>query len=307
MGQTFVRSAGIQLLLFVLGFSGLLSSSGAAQSLSIGLESTSKALITATSPLGFAYRVQASADAENWLDLSDQASGAFTYWIDPTIHRERFFRLRTWPTDDLPINIVILGDSTVADFSSNSERFYGWGEGMHDKFEANVTLVNLATPGQSSTAFLSSSQRDALLLIRPEFVLVQFGMEDSDDPGNPISLDTYEVNLKSIVEIIRSFQGTPILITPLLPGYFEGGKVISMLKDVSASMRKVSKELQTYLIDLNQLSEDYFNQVGPTEAARLTWSAADRTHFSLAGAEVIAGIVVKALPTILSAQVAKIP
>jgi lysophospholipase L1-like esterase len=67
----------------------------------------------------------------------------------------------------------------------------------------------------------------------------------------------------------------------------------------------VAQELQTYLIDLNQLSEDYFNKVGPVEGARLTWSATDRTHFNLAGAEAIAGIVIKALPAVLSAQVTK--
>ena len=84
-------------------------------------------------------------------------------------------------------------------------------------------------------------------------------------------------------------------------------QIMPFLKDRSAVVRKVSEELQTYLIDLNQLSEDYFNKIGPAEGARLTWSATNKTHFSLAGAQVIAGIVLNALPSVLSAQIAKKP
>jgi lysophospholipase L1-like esterase len=283
-----------------------------AQSLVIHLEGTNKISLEATSPLNLAYRVQATVDAENWLDVSDQASGSYTYWIDPTVSRDRLFRLRIWETADLPMTLVILGDSTVADFSSNMEQFYGWGQGLYDYFKPNLTIVNLATPAQSSLTFLGSSQRDALVLIKPDFVLVQFGLQDDFEdlglPGLSTSLEEYEANLKTIVRMIRDFQGTPVLVTPLLPGYFDlSGKVMPFLKDRSAVVRKVSAELQTYLIDLNQLSEDYFNKIGPTEGARLTWSATNKTHFSLAGAEVIAGIVVNALPAVLSAQIVKTP
>jgi lysophospholipase L1-like esterase len=294
------------LLLTVLG---LIVRPTQAQSLMIHLEGTNRVSIEATSPLNLAYRVQASLDAEIWLDISDQASGSFTYWIDPTVHHDRFFRLRTWPTEDLPVTLVILGDSTVADFSSNMEQFYGWGQGLYDYFKPNVQIVNLATPAQSSLTFLGSSQRDTLVLLKPDFVIVQFGLQDDFDiPGLSTSLEEYEANLKTIVQMIRGFQGTPVLVTPPLPGHFDlSGKVIPFLKDRSAVVRKVSGEFQIYLIDLNQLSEDYFNKIGPIEGARLTWSATNKTHFSLAGAQVIAGIVVDALPAVLSAQVAKIP
>jgi len=189
------------------------------------------------------------------------------------------------------------------------EQFYGWGQGMYGYFKPNVQLVNLATPAESSLTFLGSSQRDTLVLLKPDLVLVQFGLQDDlDIPGLSTSLEEYEANLKIIVEMIREFRGTPILVTPLLPGYFDlSGKVMPFLKDRSAVVRKVSEELQTYLIDLNQLSEDYFNKLGPTASAPLTWSEINRTHYTLAGAKVIAGIVVKALPAVLSAQVANIP
>src|SRR6185436_11168518 len=114
---------------------GLITPSTLAQSLVIHLDGTNKASIQATSPLNLAYRVQGSADAENWQDISDQASGSFTYWIDPGANRERFFRLRIWPAEDAPITLIMVGDSTVADFASNMDQFYGWGQGMNEYFK----------------------------------------------------------------------------------------------------------------------------------------------------------------------------
>src|SRR6185369_9298604 len=85
----------------------LVAQSVIGQSLVIHLDGTNKVSLNATSPLTLGYRVQASADAKNWLDLSDQASGSFTYWIDPRLNRERMFRLRTWPVEGVPITLVM--------------------------------------------------------------------------------------------------------------------------------------------------------------------------------------------------------
>ena len=147
-----------------------------------------------------------------------------------------------------------------------------------------------------------------MILIHPEFVLVQFGMMDTwEQDGLYTSLGDYEIDLKAIVQTVRDFAGTPILVTPPDPGYFGGNKVIPYLQDRSAVVRKVSVELQTYLIDLNQLTEDFFNKLGPKQGALMTWSNTDRTHYSQAGSEAVAGLVVNAFPAILSSQVLKKP
>ena len=279
-----------------------------AQSVTIHPDGTNKLSIEATSALNLGYRLQSSTDGSTWQDLSDQASGTFSYSVDPAQDHLQFFRLRTFPIVDTPITVVLVGDSTVADFTANESHFYGWGQGMYDHMKSNVQLINLATPAQSSLSFLTSVEHDNMILIHPDFVLVQFGMMDTwEQDGLYTSLTNYEADLKSIVQTIRDFQGTPILVTPPTPGYFNGNSIIPYLQDRSAVVRKVSQELQTYLIDLNQLTADFFTQLGPTQSNLLTWSDTDRTHFTLAGSKAVATLVVNAFPPILASQAIKQP
>lgn len=294
-------------LVLVLLFVAFLENAGLAQSLTVRQSGQNQISLEASAPPTVGFRVQGSPDLETWEDISDQAAVSFAHQIDLTNNLHRFFRLRTWETADLPITLAILGDSTVADFVNNSEEFYGWGAGMYEYMKPNVRVVNLATPVQSSKSFLTSIQRDNLVIIKPEFVLVQFGLVDTADSELlKTSIPEYEANLITIVQIIRDFGGTPILVTPSNTRYFDSaGKVLPYLADRSASVRKVSSELQTYLIDLNQLSIDLYNELGPAASDYITWNGpqVDRTHFSLLGAEVIAGLVADALPEILKSQV----
>jgi lysophospholipase L1-like esterase len=196
----------------------------------------------------------------------------------------------------------MIGDSTMADFAADLEMFSGWGEGMHDEFKSNVRFVNLAIPLQSSETFLVSIQRQNLELIKPEFVIVQFGMVDVYPGDLSTTLPEYEANLRTIVQLIRAFKGTPILVTPTpLRTFDSDGHVKPWLPDRCEVVRRLSSELQTYLIDLNTLVSDLYNELGPTDSAYISWPG-EGTHFSLAGAEVISDIVVDHLPAILAAQ-----
>lgn len=227
------------------------------------------------------------------------------YRIDATKDQKQFFRLRAWATEDAPITLVMIGDSTVADFASNWEMFYGWGSGIYGYLKPNVRVVNLSVPFQSSKTFPGSTQKDSLVTIKPDFVLVQFGLvDDYNLEHTKTTIPEYETNLKAIVQMIRDFRGTPVLVTPPVVGVFDDtGKVIPWMEERCAVVRRLSTELQTYLIDLHQLSKDLFNELGPVETARITWSADDPAHFKEAGAKVIARLVVDAFPAILRSQV----
>lgn len=292
------------MLLFLIG---LLPKASIAQSVAIRLNGTNQTVIEATSAPNVGYRFQTSADGENWEDIGDQASGLSSYRVDVTRDQKRFFRLRTWPTEDAPITFVLIGDSTVADFDSNNQWFYGWGHSLPGYMKPNVRVVNLAVPFQSTKTFLSSIQKDNLLIIKPDFVLVQFGLVDVLDLGvGTTTVAEYESNLRAMVQMIREFKGTPILVTPPVWRQFDSqGRVFPWMDDRCAVVRKLAAEFQTYLIDLNQSSKDLFNELGPTESAYISWNGneGDGAHYSLAGSAVIAGLVVKDLPAILQSQV----
>jgi lysophospholipase L1-like esterase len=291
-------SSVLAVLLFVVSFANRAN----AQSLNILPTGTNRISLEATSPPNIGYRFQASTDLENWEDISDQASGPLSHWIDLTNNWQGFFRTSGASTEDAPVTLILLGDSTVADFVSN---FYGWGQALYERLKPNVLLVNYATPLESTRSFLGSIRKDNLQRIKPDFVLVQLGLED-DNAYLALaytSLPEYEENLRKIVQLIRDFKGTPILVTPPVSRWFWGGQIPpGVLADRSAVMRKVATELQVYFIDLNQLTFDLYNQLGQTDSAYITYSDLDRTHFSEAGSHVIADLVVKAFPAILKVQ-----
>jgi lysophospholipase L1-like esterase len=299
------NSRNLSLVLLFLAV--LLTNTAVGQSLAIYRNSTNKTWLEATSLLDIGYRFQASLDYKNWEDISDAASGPLSYRIDITKDAARFFRLRTWSTQDAPITLVMLGDSTVADYLANRSRFSGWGQGIYEYLKPNVRTVNLAVPLQSTKSFLYSIQRDNLVTIKPDFVLIQFGWTDSSPTADwQTSFTEYTANLKTIIQIIRDFNGTPILVTPTGPRWWDAnGRISPVLEPRSQVMRNVAAESQTYLIDLSQLSINLYNELGQTKSTSTYISSGpgDETHFSLNGAEVIAGLVVNAFPGILRSQV----
>jgi lysophospholipase L1-like esterase len=104
-------------------------------------------------------------------------------------------------------------------------------------------------------------------------------------------------DFRTIVQTIRGFNGSPILITPPNPRLFDDkGKVISRYEDRSAVVKDVASELQTPLIDLNQLTRDLYTKLGESGSCYIPWNATDLLHYSTLGAQVIAGLVVNALP-----------
>lgn len=277
-----------------------------AQPLSIDHDSAGNTWLQATSSSTVGYRFQASRDFQNWHDLGDAASGASSYRVDTTNAVSGFFRLRSWPTQDVPVTLAIVGDSTAADYAMDDMRFSGWGQGIYARMKPNVRVLNLAVPYQSSLSFLYSMQKDNLLKLQPEFVLIQFGFVDSGPvAGFHTSLSEFETNLTSIVQMVREFKGTPVLVTPTGVRYFDdAGKPIPVVQDRCEVVRKVAAELQTPLIDLNARLNKLYDDIGQAEVLRtIAAEPPDESHFSLSGAETVAAVVVEAFPGILAAQV----
>ena len=268
------------------------------QSLSIIRKGESEFWIEAAAPPNIRYVLQASGNLHLWVDINDEVRGQLSSRFDSAGVRKRFFRLTPWTPPAPSIILVLIGDSTVADFIINNCWFNGWGQGIYGYFKPNVRVVNLAMPAYSTKRFLYEAEMTTMLKIRPDFVLVQFGLMDEYPTSTAqITLQEYEDNLKTIVQTIRGFNGTPILITLSSGRLFDDqGKVIPTVPDRCAVMKKVAAELKTHLIDLNQLTMDLFNELGKSGSAYLAWNYIDLYHYSDQGARVIAGLVVNALP-----------
>lgn len=260
------------------------------QSISIVRSGTNDYSIAAFAPAGKPQTLQESVNLRLWLDLREEVNGSLSQRISGEGVNARFYRLVPSAPPPPPIVVVLIGDSSVGDCC-------GWGRGIYDYFKSTARVVNLAMPRYSAKRFLREIEYTTMLTIRPEYVLIQFGWHDAclDCPGIGSSLPEYADNLRTILRSIRGFYGAPILVTaPPLRVFDAQGKVVPFLEDRVAVMRDVAAETQTPLIDLYQGVKTLFNGLGDRGSAYLTYE--DNTHFTPAGAPVIAGLVVNALP-----------
>jgi lysophospholipase L1-like esterase len=285
------------LLLFCLT---LLADAALGQSLSITRNGESNVWINAAAPPDTPCVLQESANLHLWVDINESVLGQTSNHLDSAGATERFFRLIPWTPLAPPITVVLIGDSTVADFANDNGWFNGWGQGIYGLFKTNVQVVNLAFPLFSTKIFLASDQYAEMQTIKPDYVLMQFGLIDAFGyDGNltdyATSLQEYSDNLKTIIRTIRGFGGTPVLITPPVLMVFDAsGQVVPTMPDRTAVVKDVAVEFQIPLIDLNQMSIDLFNKLGESGSAYIAWT--DKIHFTQAGAQVIAGLVANALP-----------
>jgi lysophospholipase L1-like esterase len=274
---------------FLVAFGVLVAESTPGQSLALTLDAGRDLVLEASAPPGARYVLQASGNLRLWIDIDDEVRSRASYRFAGGRGGGRFFRLAAWTPPPPPIRVALAGDSTVQDGS-------GWGKGIYAHFKPTVQVVNLAWAAFTTRAFLASEQFPKLLLVRPEFVLIQFGLMDStDDPAVGTTLPEYAENLRIIVRTVRDFEGIPILMTPPVANWFDDrGKVVPILKDRSAVVREVAAELRTPLVDLNRLSIDLFDRLGEsgTEALFLP----DRFHFTVEGARVVSELIAEALP-----------
>lgn len=277
-----------------------------AETVSLALEDkgANGLLLTARAPEGERYALQASPDLRRWVDLKDEVRGELLVPYEPQGASARYFRLVPWSPPASNITVALIGDSTVADFVNDDGRFSGWGQGFYHYFKDEATVVNLAYPCYSTKIFLESAELNKLLIIKPDYVLVQFGLIDFGGCGEgqiadyATSIQEYQTNLEQIVRLVRGFNGTPILVTPPNKWLFDAqGQVMQYLYNHATVTRQVAAEMHTPLIDLTQMSLELVNRLGKSGSAYLMYPGdTSNCHYSETGSLVIAGLVVNAMP-----------
>ena len=207
--------------------------------------------------------------------------------------------LPVWGLCAEPVKIVLVGDSTMCVYAENlPDR--GWGMFLEEAFKpGKVEVHNLARKGRSTKTFISQGLWEKALALKPEYVFIQFGHNDSHAPENKESTDAetdYREFLKQYIADCRDIGATPILVTPMVRRTFnEDGSMDDNLKPYAEAMKAVAKEEKVTVIDLHSSSWDFFEPLGADEAQDYARNPTDRTHFNEKGARVIAGLVVDEL------------
>ena len=216
----------------------------------------------------------------------------------------RFFLLLSLtafhPADD-QLTIFLCGDSTLADKLPADAPETGWGMVLPSYFNEAVKVQNHAVNGRSTKSFITEGLWQKALDAKPDFVLIQFGHNDSHARTEPKATDAatdFRDYLRRYIQETRSIGATPILVTPMHRRAFTpDGKLSDNLKPYADAMKAVAAETKVAVIDLHSKSGLLFAKQGEVESMDFANRPEDRTHFNEKGARAMAELVMQGLPT----------
>lgn len=172
------------------------------------------------------------------------------------------------------VRVILVGDSTMATRT-------GYGDALCARFVAGVECINLARGGRSSKSFRVEGLWDNVLKVladnklsdkpRTTYILIQFG--HNDQPGKAersTDLTTeFPVNIARYVDEVKNLDGVPVLVTPLTRRTFRNGVLHNDLIPWADVTRRIAREKNIALIDLNSRSAAAVAKMGTTEADTL--------------------------------------
>lgn len=203
--------------------------------------------------------------------------------------------------------LVLCGDSTVCEQDLSSE-YRGWGQFLLAD-SPSIEVINRAKSGASTKTFLEDGSWHEALQLRPDWIAMQFGHNDSHAPDQPESTradEDYVDNLRRFVRDARDCNAMPILVTPVRRFVFDADNRLSegssALLPYAIATRRVGCELGIAVVDLFAASTRYFEEIGPAACDALSpVPGEDFTHFNPIGARAVAVLVERELRLILLA------
>lgn len=258
-----------------------------------------------------------------------------------TILLSLLLMLSAFTSEKRVITIFTIGDSTMANKSlvgGNPER--GWGQMLSRYFSADIVIDNHAVNGRSSKSFIDEGRWDKVLekLKKGDYVFIQFGHNDekSDEKRHTDPGTTFDANLKRFVEEARAQGAIPVLFNSIVRRNFgktnadavaqavvqddiregidpnapqaeekAGARLIDTHGAYLDSPRNVARELDVPFVDLNRITHDLVERMGPETSKQLfVWVAPntvpalpdgreDNTHLNVRGAATVAWLAVQ--------------
>ena len=230
------------------------------------------------------------------------------------------------------VRVVLIGDSTVADYTIyddyKAKRYpiTGWGQVFQSFLSSDslskvrniikadsVLVIDSARGGRSTRTFFEEGRWASVYQsLKPhDLVLIQFGHNDAakDKPERYVTVQGYKEYLRLFVNQACEKGAIPVLLTPVSRNYpWADGKLTSVHGEYPNAVKQVAKELNVQLIDLTQLSCDFFTSKGVefvTGHYFMNFPAGmyegypdgqkDNTHFQPEGAVEVARLVFEAL------------
>ncbi len=210
--------------------------------------------------------------------------------------------------DELP-TIFLAGNSTVTD--QENEPWASWGQMFPRFLKPEIVVANYAESGETLLAFKREKRLQKLLsqMKAGDYLFIEFTHNDQKPGGNHLDpFTTYKAELKNFISEAKKKGGKPILVTSMHRRKFdEKGSIINTLEDFPEAMRQTAKEENVPLIDLNAMSKQFYEAMGPENSKKAfvhypanTYpgqdkALADDTHFNPYGAYELARCIVQSI------------
>jgi len=208
--------------------------------------------------------------------------------------------------------IFMAGDSTMSIKNVKDYPETGWGMPFSYFFDENVVVENRAKNGRSTRTFISEKrwQRINSELTKGDFVIIQFGHNDQSKHkmDRYTAPEEFKANLTSFINNVRAKQAHAILMTPITRRYFNADGSIKDTHPIYADLvRQVAKQTNVTFIDMETITQHYFEQLGNKGSAlrfmhilpdlhpNYPNGVKDNTHLNHLGAREVAQLVLTEL------------
>ncbi|MCD8555544.1 MAG: rhamnogalacturonan acetylesterase [Bacteroides graminisolvens] len=216
--------------------------------------------------------------------------------------------------------LFTIGDSTVKNNDKDENGMWGWGSVIADEFNLNkISVENCAMAGRSARTFLDEGRWDKVYnALKPgDFVLMQFGHNDGGDihvgkargelhgsgeeskvflmeaTGKYQVVYTFGWYLRKFIRDAKEKGAIPVVLSHTPRNKWKDGQIERNTDTYGQWAKDAAEKAGAYYIDLNKLSADKLQQMGPEKAAAFFNN--DHTHTSLQGARMNARSIVEGL------------
>jgi lysophospholipase L1-like esterase len=196
------------------------------------------------------------------------------------------------------ITVHLAGDSTMANYAASTTQ-EGWGQEFGQFFISKVTIDNQAQGGANVQSFYSGKWKTLIANVQAgDYVLAAFGINDSGTAHGPVTVPNFTAEFNTMADEVAAKKATFIPTTSSPLQVWVGGKETNdRLQPYCDATIAMGKAKGLLVDDLNARGVEYYNSIGQTAAAALTFNG-DKAHFDKAGATEMAQLAAKELTRI---------
>jgi lysophospholipase L1-like esterase len=267
--------------------------------------------------------IHAAAVVAGLKGLRPDPAGKFFSAKGEAVAADRFAWLNLpRPADAALPSLFLIGDSTVRNgHGDGANNQWGWGDFVGKYFdEKKINVVNQAVGGLSSRTYLTQGHWDRVLgMVKPgDFVMMQFGHNDSGSPTNPppgraslngVGDETLEVDeratgqretvhaygwyLRKFIADARAKGARPMVCSPIPRKIWKDGKIVRNKDTYAGWAEAVAKAEGVPFVDLNEIIAGRYDEMGPEKVNPLFGD--EHTHTTGEGADLNAQCVIAGL------------